>query len=62
MVVLARAMDVAVDMAAILPTALGYLGSLQGGGQPNLAQGGAVEADSNTVEQALILVENELVK
>ncbi len=62
MVVLARATDIEVDMAAILPTALGHLGSSQGGGQPNLAQGGAVEADSNTVEQALILVENDLVK
>ena len=62
MVVLARATDVESDLAALLPTALGHLGSSQGGGQPHLAQGGAVSADSNTVEQALILVENVLVK
>jgi len=51
--VLARSANLAQDMNALLKAVLPRLGEARGGGQPSLAQGGGIKADTSQVQAAL---------
>ncbi len=51
--VLARSANLTQDMNVLLKNVLPHLGDARGGGQPSLAQGGGVKADTTQVQSAL---------
>ncbi len=53
--IFARAENVSADMAKALKVALAHLHSERGGGRPNFAQGGGVEASQDELEAAIQL-------
>lgn len=58
--VFARSEDVTLNVVPHLKRALDLLGTHRGGGRPNMAQGGGVEATQAAVEQALAAVRDDL--
>ncbi|GAB4467670.1 MAG: DHHA1 domain-containing protein [Anaerolineae bacterium] len=58
---LARSADLSYDMSALIHTGLALMGSARGGGRAEMAQGGGVPADPETVERALLLIESLIV-
>lgn len=58
--VFARSADLPHDMNALIRQAFAQLGAGRGGGQPALAQGGGVPADSTQIQAALSAVEQSI--
>lgn len=58
--VFARSADLPHDMNALIRQAFAQLGAGRGGGQPALAQGGGVPADSTQIQAALSAIEQSI--
>ncbi len=60
-ILLARSADLSYDMSALLPEGLALMNGARGGGRAEMAQGGGVPADPETVDRALLLLESLIV-